>query len=198
MPYLTLSYLTCLYLRSQPFSPVYPIYSQIVFSFVFPFNLCLQQAAATAASLESKVFETFPVHVSFLEEVKKIFRRVQWKVKEESPDTAIKAGMNDRFRGCGVDRLDDRRAKGSLQFKRVLGHETFITMPTHPSLCFPRHGVQGRFIGLYDSYNVVNGSSHNPAFNVSDIKALTWTFEQRCARTSGSPIKGKPHSGVLI
>lgn len=99
--------------------------------------------------------------------------------------------MNERFRGCGVDRLDDRRAKGSLQFKRVLGHETSISMPTHPSRCFPSHGVQGRFMGLYDSFNVVNGWSHNPAFNVSDIKTLTWTFEIRCARTSGSPIKGK-------
>lgn len=84
---------------------------------------------ATAASVEFKVFETAPVYVE-----KKYLDEYSGRLK----NAAIKAGMNDHFRGCGADRLDDRRAKGSLQFKRVLGHETLITMPTHPSLCFPR------------------------------------------------------------
>lgn len=53
--------------------------------------------------------------MSSLEE-KKIIRRVSWKVKEESASIVIKAEMNDGFRGCGVDRLDDRRAEGPLQF----------------------------------------------------------------------------------
>lgn len=46
----------------------------------------------------------------------KIIRGVCWKVKEESASIVIKAEMNDGFRGCGVDRLDDRGAKGPLQF----------------------------------------------------------------------------------
>lgn len=41
--------------------------------------------------------------------------------------------MNDGFRGCGVDRLDDRGAEGPLQFKSVLGRETVTAMPTHHS-----------------------------------------------------------------
>lgn len=73
-----------------------------------------QKQAVTVASLESEV-STVPLHLPSPEE-KNITRRVSWMVKEESASIVIKAEMNDGFRGCGVDRFDDRRAEGPLQF----------------------------------------------------------------------------------
>lgn len=52
----------------------------------------------------------------FYLEGKNIISGVSWKVKEESASIVIKAEMNDGFRGCGADRLDDRGAEGPLQF----------------------------------------------------------------------------------
>lgn len=65
--------------------------------------------------LRNPSIDAICMHVSSLEG-KKIISRVSWKVKEESASIVIKAEMNDGFRGCGVDRLDDRGAEGPLQF----------------------------------------------------------------------------------
>ncbi len=89
----------------------------------------------------------------------KIIRGVCWKVKEESASIVIKAEMNDGFRGCGVDRLDDRGAKGPSNFKSVLGRETVIAMPAHPSshTMLPQTYVYKANLWAYMNYMGVNG-----------------------------------------
>lgn len=44
----------------------------------------------------------------------KTIRAKRW-VPEEGASIVIKAELNDGFRGCGVDQLDDREAEGPLQ-----------------------------------------------------------------------------------
>lgn len=81
---------------------------------------------------------------------------VIWKVKEESASIVIKAEMNDGFRGCGVDRLDDRGAEGPSPILKVFlavrpSLPCQLTHYTDPDAC-----IQGKLMGLYELYMGVN------------------------------------------
>lgn len=62
----------------------------------------------------------------------------------------IKAGMNDGFRICGVDRLDDRRAEDFLAVRLPTHHS--VSHSAAPDIC-----IRGTFMGLYELYMGVNG-----------------------------------------
>lgn len=99
-----------------------------------------------------------------------------WKVKEESASIVIKPEMNDGFRGCGVERLDERGAEGPFQFPKC---SWLWGGSCHASALGPPHcaslDTYGRdsFIGAYELYLNVREWNNNPPFNLQ----LTGTGE---------------------
>lgn len=92
---------------------------------------------------------------------KKKEKKEDEEVEEESARIVIKAGMNDEFRGCGVERPDDRRLEGPPPILKVFLAVT-PSLPCQHTPAFtlrfpPDIEIQGKFAGLYELNKGVNG-----------------------------------------